>query len=305
MIKKTHVTAKDLQILLHEFEEYLSHLGYANHTLTSYRKDIYEYFHYIYDKKIDFAEADHRTVREHLSELKKHGLINATLARHLSSIKKFYRYLIRNGFSNKKRIALMHTPKKEDKLVDVLLLSDIDRILNMDDKGDFTIFRDKLMLLFLYATGLRVSELASITADMIDEKNKMLRITGKGNKEREVPLLDIVFKDWDRYILVRSRVMRENGASHKYIFVNRFGQPISDRSIRNSMKRLIVESNSNVDFSPHTLRHTFATHLLDNEAEIRGIQELLGHESISTTQKYTHVTTSKLFEVYKRFHPHS
>ncbi len=303
MAKK--ISSIEIQSLLNQFEEYLVQLGYARNTLSSYRKDIYEYFHFVYDKKIDFSDADHRTVREYFGELKKMGLTNATLARTLSSIKRFYKYLIRNGYSDKERIILMRTPKKEEKLVDVLLLSNIDKILEMDDKGDFTIFRDKLMLLFLYATGLRVSELASLTIDMVGEENQMIRVEGKGNKQREIPILDILFKDWQRYLIARGRIMKENAKKHDYIFINRFGAKISDRSIRNSMKRLVIKSDTPVDFSPHTLRHTFATHLLDNNADIRGIQELLGHESISTTQKYTHVSTSKLFEVYKKFHPHS
>lgn len=303
MTKKLSVT--ELQSFLNLFEEYLTQLGYATHTLSGYRKDIYEYFHFVYDKQIDFSDADHKTIREYFGDLKKRGLTNSTLARRLSSIKRFYKYLIRNGYSDKERVILMRTPKKDEKLVDVLLLSNIDKILSMDDKGDFTIFRDKLMLLFLYATGLRVSELSSLTIEMIAEKNKMIKVLGKGNKQREIPILDVLFEDWQKYLSVRSRIMRENAKSHSYIFINRFGAKISDRSIRNSMKRLIVKSDTHIDFSPHTLRHTFATHLLDNDADIRGIQELLGHESISTTQKYTHVATSKLFEVYKKFHPHS
>ncbi len=303
MIKK--ISVDELQVLLNQFEEYLTQLGYATHTLSSYRKDIYEYFHFIYDKNIDFSDADHKTVREYFSELKRRNITNATLARTLSSIKRFYKYLIRNGHSDKNRIILMRTPKKDEKLVDVLLLSDVDKILNMDDKGDFTVFRDKLMLLFLYATGFRVSELASLTVDMISEKNQMIKVTGKGSKQREVPILDVLFEDWEKYLFHRARIMRENSKNHDSIFINRFGDRISDRSIRNSMKRLIIKSDTGIDFSPHTLRHTFATHLLDNDADIRGIQELLGHESISTTQMYTHVATSKLFEVYKKFHPHS
>ncbi len=299
------ISLEELNNLVNQFESYLIQLGYASNTLSSYRKDIYEYFHFLFDKGVDFSAADHKTVRQYLSDLKKKGLTNTTLARRLSSIKRFYRYLIRNEYSDKSRIVLMRSPKKDEKLVDVLSTSEVDKILEVDDKNDFTIFRDKLMLLFLYSTGLRVSELSSLEIDCISEENEMLKVTGKGGKQREIPILDILFKDWERYLIQRNRIIRENSKNHNYIFINRFGDRISDRSIRNSMKRLIIKSDTSLDFSPHTIRHTFATHLLDNDADLKGIQELLGHESISTTQKYTHVANSKIFEVYKKFHPHS
>ncbi len=299
------ISVEELNNLVNQFESYLIQLGYASNTLSSYRKDIYEYFHFLFDKGVDFSVADHKTVRQYLSDLKKKGLTNTTLARRLSSIKRFYRYLIRNEYSDKSRIVLMRSPKKDEKLVDVLSITEVDKILEVDDKNDFTIFRDKLMLLFLYSTGLRVSELSSLEISDISEENEMLKVTGKGGKQREIPILDVLFKDWQRYLIQRKRIIRENSKNHNYIFVNRFGDRISDRSIRNSMKRLIIKSDTNLDFSPHTIRHTFATHLLDNDADLKGIQELLGHESISTTQKYTHVANSKIFEVYKKFHPHS
>ena len=134
---------------------------------------------------------------------------------------------------------------------------------------------------------------------------KILRICGKGSKFRDIPLLPIIYDNWDKYMNARNSIQRENNIYSDYLFINRFGKPISDRSIRVSMKRLMRNSHLAIDFSPHTLRHTFATHLLNNDAEIKGVQELLGHKSISTTQKYTHVTNARLFEVYNKFHPHS
>lgn len=293
------------EFVLDEFSDYLQNLGYAVHTINSYNKDLKEYIKFIEGKGITFSNADHYTVREYLSVLKNRSLTNTTLSRHLSSIKKLYKYLIRNNMSNKTRIVDMSSPKREEHVAKFLSLSEVDSILKIDDNGDFTVFRDKIMLLFMYTIGLRVSELASLSLKMIHKNSTMLRICGKGSKTREVPLLPVIFTDWDLYIEKRNRIMKEYGEEHSYLFINRFGKVITDRSIRISMKRLISKSNLNIDFSPHTLRHTFATHLLDNDAEIRGVQELLGHESISTTQRYTHVSNMRLFEVYRKYHPHA
>ncbi len=295
----------DINLVLCNFCDYLEQLGYAAHTINSYNKDLKEYIRFILEKNEVFSKADHMTVREYLDTLKKRDLTNSTLSRHLSSIKKFYKYLLRNEMSDKTSIIDMASPKREQKIVNFLSQSQVDKVLEIDDKGDFTIFRDKIMFLFMYAMGIRVSELISITTKMINKNSEVIRIHGKGGKTREIPILKIVFSDWDVYTARREKIMNDNNKSHDGLFINRFGAKISDRAVRDSMKRLILNSNLSIDFSPHTIRHTFATHLLDNDAELRGIQELLGHESISTTQRYTHVSNNRLFDVYKKCHPHS
>ena len=292
-------------VLLDEFSDYLQTLNFAAHTINSYNKDLKEYFNFLESKNILLDNADHYSVREYLTFLKSKSLTNSTMSRHLSSIKKFYKYLIRNGLSDKTRIVDMKSPKREEHIAKFLSLEDIDRILAIDVDGDFTLLRDKMMALFMYAIGLRVSELASLRLSMIKKGDETLRICGKGSKVRDIPVLPIVYENWDIYMEKRRMIQKEYSQNNDYLFINRFGKPISDRSIRTSMKRLIRNANISIDFSPHTLRHTFATHLLNNDAEIRGVQELLGHETIATTQRYTHVTNSRLFEVYNKFHPHS
>ncbi|MBW5398158.1 tyrosine-type recombinase/integrase [Brachyspira pilosicoli] len=299
------IEANELENLLEEFADYLQTLNYAAHTINSYTKDLKEYIKFLEDNNIDFNDATHYTIRDYFASLKNKKLKNATTSRHLSSIKKFYKYLIRNGYSDKTRIINMKSPKREEHIAKFLSLNDIDKILEIDDENDFTIIRDKMMAIFMYAIGLRASELISIKLNMMHKGSTTLRILGKGSKVREIPLIPIIYDNWDLYMQKRAIIQREYGANNNYLFVNRFGKPISDRSVRNSMKRLMRMANISVDFSPHTLRHTFATHLLNNDAEIRGVQELLGHESISTTQRYTHVTNDRLFEVYNRAHPHS
>ena len=296
----------NVDMILHMFGEHLEQLGYAIHTISSYTKDLKDYIDFVNKNNGDFNSADQSTVRSYLELLKSRNLKNITLSRHLSSIKKFYKYLIRNEISDKTAIIEMSNPKSEEYLARFLTLSEVDQILNIETKeNDFTVFRDKIMFLFIYAIGLRVSELVSITTSMINKSSKVIRITGKGSKVREIPLLSIIFDNWDEYMIKREIIMKEHNQSHKSIFINRFGSAISDRAVRDSMKRLILNSNLGTDFSPHTVRHTFATHLLSNDAEIRAIQELLGHSSIATTQKYTHVTNKRLFEVYNKCHPHS
>lgn len=294
-----------INILLEEFSDNLKTLNYAAHTINSYNKDLKDYLNFIEIKNISLENADHYTVRDYLTFLKSKSLTGSTMSRHLSSIKKFYKYLIRNGYSDKTRIVNMKSPKKEEHIAKFLSIEDIDKILSIDDDGDFTLIRDKMMVLFMYTIGLRVSELASLRLSMIKKGSETLRIIGKGSKIRDIPILPIVYENWDIYIEKRRIIQKEYSQNNDYLFINRFGKPISDRSIRTSMKRLMRNANISIDFSPHTIRHTFATHLLNNDAEIRGVQELLGHETIATTQRYTHVTNSRLFEVYNKFHPHS
>ena len=291
--------------LLDEFSDYLQTLNYAAFTINSYNKDLREYIRFLQKKNIDFEDANHYTVRDYLGVLQRKRLTRATMSRHLSSIRKFYKFLLRNGYSDKAKIVVMRSPKKEEHLARFLTLSDIEEVLNIRDGDKFTLIRDKMMALFMYTIGLRVSELASIKLSMIKKGDKYLRILGKGSKFRDIPLLPIIYDNWDKYMRARDIIEKENNIKSDNLFVNRFGKPISDRSIRVSMKRLMRNSHLAIDFSPHTLRHTFATHLLNNDAEIKGVQELLGHKSISTTQRYAHITNSRMFEVYNKFHPHS
>ena len=291
--------------LLDEFSDYLQTLNYAAFTINSYNKDLREYIKFLKKKNIDFEDANHYTVRDYLGVLQRKRLTRATISRHLSSIRKFYKFLLRNGYSDKAKIVVMRSPKKEEHLARFLTLSDIEEVLNIRDGDKFTLIRDKMMALFMYTIGLRVSELASIKLSMIKKGDKYLRILGKGSKFRDIPLLPIIYDNWDKYMRAREVIEKENDIDSDNLFVNRFGKPISDRSIRVSMKRLMRNSHLAIDFSPHTLRHTFATHLLNNDAEIKGVQELLGHKSISTTQRYAHITNSRMFEVYNKFHPHS
>ena len=291
--------------LLDEFSDYLQTLNYAAFTINSYNKDLREYIKFLKKKNIDFEDANHYTVRDYLGVLQRKRLTRATISRHLSSIRKFYKFLLRNGYSDKAKIVVMRSPKKEEHLARFLTLSDIEEVLNIRDGDKFTLIRDKMMALFMYTIGLRVSELASIKLSMIKKGDKYLRILGKGSKFRDIPLLPIIYDNWDKYMRAREVIEKENDIESDNLFVNRFGKPISDRSIRVSMKRLMRNSHLAMDFSPHTLRHTFATHLLNNDAEIKGVQELLGHKSISTTQRYAHITNSRMFEVYNKFHPHS
>ena len=304
-MKSDYILPNNVSIILEEFSDYLQTLNYAPHTINSYNKDIKEFIKFIMEKHIKITEADHYIVRDYLTYLKNKGLTNSSISRHLSSIKKLYKYLIRNGYSDKTRIVNMKSPKKEEHIARFLTIKDIDTILSIDDAGDFTLLRDKMMALFMYVIGIRVSELASLKLSMIKKGTETLRICGKGSKIRDIPILPIIYENWDTYMEKRRIIQKEYGQNNDYIFINRFGKQISDRSIRTSMKRLIRNANISMDFSPHTLRHSFATHLLNNGAEIRGVQELLGHESISTTQKYTHVTNLRLFEVYNKTHPHS
>ena len=214
------IEANELENLLEEFADYLQTLNYAAHTINSYTKDLKEYIKFLEDNNIDFNDATHYTIRDYFASLKNKKLKNATTSRHLSSIKKFYKYLIRNGYSDKTRIINMKSPKREEHIAKFLSLNDIDKILEIDDENDFTIIRDKMMAIFMYAIGLRASELISIKLNMMHKGSTTLRILGKGSKVREIPLIPIIYDNWDLYMQKRAIIQREYGSNNNYLFVN-------------------------------------------------------------------------------------
>ena len=200
-----------IYFLLDDFSDYLQTLNYAAFTINSYNKDLREYIKFLEKRNIAFEEADHYSVRDYLSFLQNKKLTNTTMSRHLSSIKKFYKYMLRNGYSDKTKIVNMRSPKKEEHVAKFLSIKDMNRVLTIRDNENFTLVRDKMMALFMYTIGLRVSELASIKLNMIRKGAKKLRIRGKGSKARDIPLLPIIYDNWVRYMSIRESILKENG----------------------------------------------------------------------------------------------
>jgi integrase/recombinase XerC len=299
-----------------EYIDYLkSQKGYSPHTLRSYRVDLTQFFRFLVEKRrkerdseprMDWESTDFGEIREYLA-----GLFGRckrkTIARKLSAVRSFFAFAERRGLTASNPAAEISTPRQEQYIPTYLPVDQMFSLLEMPDREKPLGLRDLALLEVLYSCGLRVSELAGLNLGSIDFPQRLVRVLGKGNKERIVPIgrkAAGVLRDY----LEASRALREKGGMHPEqapLFMNVRGRRLSTRSIENIVKRYGRECGLLTDISPHALRHTFATHLLDGGADLRSVQELLGHVSLSTTQRYTHVSLDKLMEVYDRAHPRS
>ena len=289
-----------------ELGDFLGHLTYERNvslnTVTSYRDDLESFIaffcnHYatISRDLFDLRRVDHLAVRSYLAFLARKRLSRATMARHLSALRTFFKFLMREELVDANPARSVATPKREKHLPAVLQASDVTVLLEQPDDSALGI-RDRAWLELLYASGLRISELVAIDLDDIDVRAKLVRVRGKGAKERIVPFGSKAEVAVRAYLIVRS-------GSDDALFVNYRGERITTRSVRRLFNRYVRAASLRAGVSPHTLRHSFATHLLNAGADLRGIQELLGHASLSTTQKYTHLNDAELIAVYKKAHP--
>ncbi len=200
-------------------------------------------------------------------------------------------------------LASIRTPKQEKRLPKCLDLEQVQKLLDAPGDSDVLAARDKAMLEVLYSTGIRVSELVSLEAGDLDLQEGVMRVLGKGRKDRLAPIGSQAIKALQRYFDLKNSDPRMQGAQTAKIFLNKHGQPLSTRSVRRKLDKYLVAAGLDPGISPHTLRHSFATHLLNNGADLRSVQELLGHQSLSTTQIYTHLTTSRVKQAYDAAHP--
>ena len=244
-------------------------------------------------------------IRSYLALMHDAKLARRTIARRISSLRSFYRYLRREGIVRTNPFAKVRTPKLEKKLPVFLEEFEINLLLRMPDVQTILGRRDRAILEFLYSTGCRVSELVGLTMTRVDLGNRYAVLMGKGHKERLVPLGHPCVRALEAYLTgSRGVVMRKyHVPPHAFVFVNSRGTPLSARSVRRILDKYVEMTAMQKHVSPHTIRHTFATHLLDHGADLRAVQELLGHVSLSTTQIYTHVTAERLTAVYEKHHP--
>ncbi|MGE5371369.1 MAG: tyrosine recombinase XerC [Solirubrobacterales bacterium] len=282
----------------------------SNMTLISYRTDLSQFIQFLSEQKGLPEEAvtkelvDHKTVREYMVHLQKAGFSRATMARKLAAIRSFVRYLCREEILDGNPIAAVATPKQEKKLPRFLFPTEVEDLLNAPDSQQGSGLRDRAILELLYATGIRVSELVSLNLISLDYHEGMIKVLGKGGKERLVPVGEKACRAVEHYIEgPRKRLAKKVGKEEKAVFLNKFGRRLTARSVRNIINKYVEEIALNQKVSPHTLRHTFATHLLNGGADLRAVQELLGHVKLSTTQVYTHVTKDRLKAVYDQTHP--
>ena len=247
-------------------------------------------------------EADVERIRRFLGQLSEQGYSAATMARKIATLRSFHKWLQRFGVISNNPMTLIRTPRQAKRLPKAIDVSDVERLLATPDATTPLGARDRAMLETLYSTGIRVSELVGIDLADVDEAGQALIVRGKGKRERIVPLGSHALRAISDWIAIRDRVGR-GGEAQSPLFINRDGGRISTRSVRRKLSKYLDQAGLDPAISPHTLRHSFATHLLDNGADLRAVQELLGHRSLSTTQVYTHLTTKRMQEAYDAAHP--
>ncbi len=294
-----------MQQLLQDFLNYLSvERGLAKNTIESYGRDLRQYLSYLNERKngLAFKEATQVTVVGYLLHLQAHGRATATLSRSLAAIKAFYHFLARERLIERDPTINLDAPRQEKRLPRVLSVQEVTRLLEQPDLKTPGGIRDRAMLEVLYATGLRVSELVSLTIEDINLEEGYLRCLGKGTKERIVPMGNMAAK-YLTFYLNHARKFLAAAPGEAVLFLNHHGNRLTRQGFWKIIKKYADQLQIEREVTPHTLRHSFATHLLENGADLRSVQEMLGHADISTTQIYTHLTKGKLKEVYDRTHP--
>lgn len=293
-----------MESFVNEFINYLEvERGLAKNTLESYGRDLRQYYSYLHNGKIDAVkQANRTTIVTYLEQLQTKGRAVSTISRNLAAIKSFYQFLVRERYLDKDPAANLESPKLEKKLPKILTIAEVEELLKQPNNFLPAGMRDKAMLELLYATGIRVSELISLNISDVNLEMGYIKCYGKGSKERIVPLGSIAAKCVQEYTnRGRSKLVRTYDEAA--LFVNHHGNRLTRQGFWKIIKKYAHEASIMKEITPHTLRHSFATHLLENGADLRSVQEMLGHADISTTQIYTQVTKNRLKEVYEKAHP--
>jgi integrase/recombinase XerC len=308
--------------------KFLRHIGterdFSVHTVRSYKNDLKQFCEFLADPGVDSAGADTdaphpdpealaqkvesqilhagpQEIRAYLAHMRTAGYSSATIARKLAAIRSLYKYLVRTGRIEASPVSVVRTPKQDKRLPKCLDIEQVTALITAPDSSTFLGARDRGILETIYSAGLRISELVALNGDSLEEISETLRIRGKGKKERIVPLGSKALEAIRAYLLKRNAhfVLGRDEA----LFVNKFGKRITSRSVRRTFNKYLAIAGISQRVSPHVLRHSFATHMLNAGADLRSIQEILGHESLSTTQVYTHLSSRQLKDIYDRSHP--
>jgi len=279
--------------------------GLSDNTLDSYSRDLYRFSKYLSDHKIErLNEVTYETLTGYLFLLSDIGLAASSIARNISSLKSFCKYLLIEKIIQNDPAENIISPKTARKIPDVLEPQEIELLLNQPDYTTTTGLRDRALLEFLYATGLRISELITMKKSDLYFSEEFIRVLGKGGKERIVPIGRIAIEWTQKYInKSRIRLIKNYSKPRGCVFLNWRGNPLSRMGFWKILKSYILSAGITKKASPHTIRHSFATHLLEGGADLRAVQEMLGHSDISTTQIYTHIDRDYLLQEHKRFHP--
>jgi len=311
--------------LIARFLEYLdAERNFSAHTVRSYESDLTQYCRYLAAPRdgslcettaedlppVEDLEpgaigrailaTEPLDVRGFLAMLRNHGYSKATIARKLAALRSFYKFLVRIGAVEASPVSVIRTPRQDRRLPKCLDVEQVEALLTAPDVTTLLGARDRAILETIYSAGLRISEVVALNVQDLDEFSEALRIRGKGKKERLVPLGTKAVEAIEAYLSLR---VSSGLGPQEALFLNKFGRRLSDRSIRRKLDKYLLTAGIDVHISPHVLRHSFATHMLNAGADLRSVQEILGHESLSTTQIYTHLTTRRLKEVYDGAHP--
>jgi integrase/recombinase XerD len=293
-----------LQDYLAEFTNYITvERGLAPNTLESYGRDLRQYIDYVHTKKgIGITEVTNATIGGYLLHLQAKGRAASTISRSLAAIKAFYHFLVREQIITRDPTINLDAPKQEKKLPHVLSVESVQSLLEKPDLKTPAGIRDRTMLEVLYATGLRVTELVTLKISDVNLTEGFIRCIGKGSKERIVPLGSVAIK-YIRFYLDHARKFLASDPAEETLFLNHHGRGLTRQGFWKIIKKYAEKIDGCEVITPHTLRHSFATHLLENGADLRAVQEMLGHADISTTQIYTHLTKNRLKRVYDKTHP--
>jgi len=288
-------------VTLSDFYDYLRWgKNLSSHTVRGYISDIEDFLKFLEEKSKKIEEIEYSLIREYLATVLKKGRKHSTLARKISSLRCFFRFLLSRGILTNFPISALRGPRIRRKIPSYLEEEEVEKLLNVVAGEGFFLQRDRAALELLYATGIRIAEMVGLDLNDVDFMSELARVKGKRGKERLVPVGKYALRALKEYLK-----WREEKASPemKALFLNKFGERISDRSLRKRLKLYLDRVEILKPITPHTLRHSFATHLLNRGADLRSVQELLGHERLSTTQIYTHITPRHLKEIYQRSHP--
>ncbi|MBS9336058.1 site-specific tyrosine recombinase XerD [Fructobacillus papyrifericola] len=293
-------------MLTAEMQDYLRAIqverGLSVNTVKAYQQDLNAFARFLEEQQKGLSQVDHVFVLAFLNQLREKGRANSSIARMVTTLRKFFAYLKKENLVAHDPMQTIKPPKKAQHLPAVLTVEEVDRLLAVPDLTSTLGIRNKALLELLYATGLRVSELVHLKLDDLHLDLGLLQTIGKGDKERIIPIGEVAI-DWLSTYLRDSRPKLLKKQKADQIFLNDHGRPISRQGVWLLIKQLVAKADIHKDVSPHTLRHSFATHILENGADLRIVQELLGHSDISTTQIYTHISKGRLTQVYDQFHP--
>lgn len=323
--------------LIQQFIDYLrAERHFSPHTSRCYAADLEQFCHYLFQPKTADAPAaakenglshaaarlpfelpdipapelnrrllavDTEAVRSFMAHMRDKNYCKSTVARKLATLRSFFKFLVKRGHVGGNPVAPIRTPKQDKRLPKCLELEQIEKLLSNPDTTTLLGARDRAMLETMYSTGLRVSELVALNLTDVDLTNNVVRVQGKGKKQRVIPVSPGAVKSILHYLDLRRGDPRSAAFHGESLFVNKHGQRLSTRSVRRKMDKYLLQAGLDLSISPHTLRHSFATHMLQRGADLRSVQEMLGHQSLSTTQIYTHLTGEMAKEAYQKAHP--